>query len=233
MGDHQSAARSGCSPVAETDAVVTGAPASPSPSGLDGVRFAVIDIETSGLRPDRHRILQLAVVTVDARGQVLDRWSSYVRPRWLAVSRLGPRRLHGITKRQLRDAPNARTALQRALERVDGAVLTAHNLAFDMAFVRRAARRAGLAIPSGRQLCTLTVSRSLDPEGTLTHRLADLCKRYGVSLDRPHDALADAQATAQVLPFLLAAAGITTGEAIDALPSRPERRHRDGGHAGV
>ena len=52
------------------------------------------------------------------------------------------------------------------------------------------------------------LSRRLDPDRQLSHRLADLCARYDVALDRPHDALADAAATAAVLPHLLAAHGV-------------------------
>ena len=47
---------------------------------------------------------------------------------------------------------------------------------------------------------------------------SDLCVRYGVSLDRPHDALADAEATAAVLPHLLQAHGVVTVDQLSALP---------------
>ncbi len=51
--------------------------------------YAVVDVETSGLRPGRDHVLQIAVVTVDATGAVVDRWSTLVRPRrWW--HRVGP-----------------------------------------------------------------------------------------------------------------------------------------------
>jgi DNA polymerase III epsilon subunit-like protein len=46
----------------------------------------------------------------------------------------------------------------------------------------------------------------------MSHKLRDVAARYGKSTDRPHDALADAQLTAAVLPNLLAAHNITTRE---------------------
>ena len=65
--------------------------------------FAVVDVETSGLRPGRDHVLQIAVVTVDASGDVVDRWSTLVRRRrWW--HRVGPRHIHGITRRSLRSA---------------------------------------------------------------------------------------------------------------------------------
>jgi len=174
---------------------------------LDGVRFAVVDVETSGLRPRRHHLLQIAVVVVDATGAVGSEWSTYVRPRWWRVARLGPRHVHGITRPMLRHAPSESEAMAEFAARVHGAVLVAHNAKFDLAFLRRAAARAGVRLPAAAPLCTLRMSRALDPDRERSHRLADLCQRYDVHPGRAHDALADAEATAAVLPHLLDALG--------------------------
>ncbi len=166
--------------------------------------FAVVDVETSGLRPGRDHVLQIAVVTVDANGTVIDRWSTLVRPRrWW--HRVGPRHIHGITRRSLRSAPAAQEAFSELAQRLETSVFTAHNVDFDAEFIERAAQRAGVPLVIGRRVCTLDLSRQLDPDRQLTHGLADLCARYGVSLTDHHDALADATATAAVLPHLLRA----------------------------
>jgi DNA polymerase III subunit epsilon len=179
-------------------------------------RFAVVDVETSGLRPGRDHVLQIAVVTVDAAGTVVDRWSTLVRPRrWW--HRVGPRHIHGITRRSLRSAPAAREAFAELASRLDGTVFTAHNVDFDAEFIVRAAHRAGVPLDLNRRLCTLDLSRQLDPDRVLTHGLADLCARYGVLLNGHHDALADATATAAVLPHLLRQHGITDVALLDAL----------------
>ncbi len=180
------------------------------------VRFAVVDVETSGLSSERHRLLQIGVVVVDASGTQLDRWSSFVRPRHRLWFRVGPHRIHGISRRSLRHAPTAGDVLDALIERLDGCVVVAHNAAFDLAFLHQAARRAGRVLPVPASLCTLSLSRRLDPDRRQSHRLGALCERYGVALDRPHDALADAEATAAVLPYLLAAHHITTIEQVKA-----------------
>lgn len=181
-------------------------------------RFAVVDIETSGLSLRRHRILQIAVVTVE-HGVVVDEWSSLVRLRW-PWQGVGPRRVHGITRRSLRRAPRLDDVLAQLAVRLDGAVFTAHNVAFDWAFVERAARRSGIALPTPSRLCTLRLSRRLDPDRQQSHRLSDLCERYGVVNDRPHDALFDARATAAVLPDLLAAHRVTDSRGLAELYER-------------
>ncbi len=166
-------------------------------------RFAVVDVETSGLSDRRHRILQLGAVVIEANGTVVEQWSTLVRLAW-PLQRVGPTHIHGITRPMLRGAPRLSTALDQLAPLLDGAIFTAHNAQFDAGFIVRAAhRRNGFEL--GPQLCTLRMSRRLDPNRQMSHRLIDVAERYGVDLTAPHDALADATATAAILPHLLAA----------------------------
>ena len=184
-------------------------------TGVPLPNFAVVDLETSGLSSRRHRVLQIGLVTVTADGSVLDEWSSLVRLRW-PLQRVGPTDIHGLTRQHLRGAPRLDEALDELGTRLEGSIFTAHHAAFDAAFLARAARRrpADDLLRAGLDplLCTLRMSRRLDPDREQSHRLADVCARYDVALDRPHDALGDATATAAVLPHLLAAHGITDAE---------------------
>lgn len=174
-------------------------------------RFAVVDVETSGLRHRRHRILQLAVVTVLGDGTVVDSWVTTVRP---VFGRVGPTHVHGLTRRSLRGAPSFAAVAPELVRRLDGAVFTAHNARFDWAFVRRGLERTGYPVPDAARLCTLRLSRLLDPAGRQSHRLADVAARHGVDVTRAHDALADATATAELLPQLLVEADIGDVEAL-------------------
>jgi DNA polymerase-3 subunit epsilon len=203
-------------------------PIRPDPSPVPGTsaetvtdplpRFAVVDIETSGLSTRRHRILQVAVVTV-RDGAVVDEWSSLIKL-WWPLQRVGPRRVHGLDRSALRSAPPRRLVLPELAVRLDGAVFTAHNVGFDWPFIVRAARGSGIELRPAQRLCTLHLSRLLDPERRLSHRLGDVCERYGVVNDRPHDAAHDARATAAILPHLLAAHGVTAGHHLEPLYER-------------
>jgi DNA polymerase III subunit epsilon len=189
--------------------VVAMKPAAPDAGTLTDLRFAVVDVETSGLSTRRSRVLQVAVVTIDGTGTILDQWSSLIRPRLRWAFRLGPAHIHGLDRAALRAAPRDRVVLAELGRRLDGATFTAHNAGFDVAFLRRTARRARFRLPLSEHLCTLRLSRRLDPERLLSHRLHDLCERYGIANERPHDALEDALATAAVVPYLLRAHGIS------------------------
>ena len=177
---------------------------------LDDMRFAVVDVETSGLSLRRHHVLQIGLVVVDGNGRVLDRWSSLVAPRRRWWFRVGPVGIHGIRRHMVRAAPPGSEVLTELASRLADAHFVAHNAAFDAEFLRKAGKTHGVAVPIDNPLCTLTLSRRLDPDRELSHRLGDLCARYGIDLVRPHDALADADATAAVLPHLLRAHGITS-----------------------
>jgi DNA polymerase-3 subunit epsilon len=190
-------------------------------------RFAVVDLETSGLDPRRHRVLQVAMVTVDESGAIHDEWETFVKLRWPLAS-VGPTDIHGITRSMLRQAPRLHDVLEEFAERLGDSLFVAHNARFDGEFLVRAANHrstpAQLAVKLERRLCTLRMSRRLDPGRELSHRLGDVADRYGVALDRPHEALADAHATALVLPHLLQAHGVSKVNDLDPFMDRPTER---------
>ncbi|MFK8026216.1 MAG: PolC-type DNA polymerase III [Ilumatobacter sp.] len=186
-------------------------------------RFAVVDVETSGLKSHRHRLLQVAMVSVDAAGRVDEEWETFVRLRW-PLSSVGPTHVHGITRSDLRGAPPAAEVVDELCGRLGDRLLVAHNARFDGEFLRRAAGsrlEPEHAARLERRLCTLRMSRRLDPDRSRSHRLGDLCDRYGVALDRPHEALADARATAAILPHLLNEHAITEASQLEPFLDRP------------
>jgi len=171
-------------------------------------RFAVVDVETNGLSSRRDWVLQVAVITTTGDGEVLDRWSSSVRPRF---GRVGPTHIHGLRAHDLKEAPTFADVAPDLVRRLDGAVFTAHNAEFDWGFVARALRRAGYRAPDTTRLCTARLSRAVAREAP-SHRLVDVCERHGIVITRAHDAAADAEATAAVLPFLFADGALETAD---------------------
>ena len=173
----------------------------------------VLDLETSGLDPHSDHILQIAAVDVtltEAAGIVTaeptGEWSTLVKlPRpW---TRVGAREIHGITRRRLLRGIPLQEAISELDRRLEGRIAIAHNLDFDWGFLETGREREGLPASNSPRACTLKISRSLDPDRQRSHRLGDLCREHGVVLVNAHDALADAQATAALLPLLLSQAG--------------------------
>lgn len=181
------------------------------PQGLRDLRFAVVDLETSGGTPkafwDRHErfqpaaeITEVGVVTLS--GPVMeDRFQ-----RLCAIEGALPgiiQSLTGITPRMLQDAPAwSRVAFELATV-MEGRVWVAHHAPFDGGFLKA-------YLPEGlwgrhRLVCTRLLVKALVPE--LPRRsLAECCAHFGIVNTRAHRALADAEATAELLRLLLARA---------------------------
>lgn len=185
-------------------------------TSIDDVRFAVVDTETTGLSTDDDRVLQIGVVVVRGNGTVEREFATYLRRLTWGIGHVGAYHVHGITRRQLRSGVKPHEALGMLNHLIEGCIFTAHNARFDIGFLGADATRLGVPLNITGPLCTLNLSRRLDPGRTMSHKLKDVAARYGKSTDRPHDALADALLTAAVLPNLLAAHGITASDQLAA-----------------
>ena len=87
--------------------------------------YAVIDVETTGLKQGwHHRLVEVAIVHVDRVGAVTDEWCTLVNPK----RDLGPQHKHGITATEVRSAPDFGQVAAAVVERLRGRVLVAHNL---------------------------------------------------------------------------------------------------------
>jgi DNA polymerase III subunit epsilon len=151
------------------------------PSG----RIVVFDCETTGIYT-KDRVIEVALVTVGPDGEVLDQWESLVNPR----RDVGPTWIHGITGSVVAGAPEFEELAGAIAMRLDGAVLAAHNLPFDLRMISAEFARSGVAFDPGAGVDTLRLARG---------KLGDVCRQYGIMIGEAHRALDDALATAQLL----------------------------------
>ena len=162
-------------------------------------QFAVIDVETTGLSYNaHHRIIEIGVVLLDSSLRPVRHWETLVNPN----RDLGPTRVHGIRARDLRDAPEFGDIAHELADLLAGRILVAHNAMFDSGFVSAEYRRLGVRIgdlaPSS--VCTMQLApRVLRGVG---RGLDACCAAAGITNERAHAALSDADATARLLGFL-------------------------------
>jgi len=169
---------------------------------LAGTTFAVVDLETTGSVIGVDEIIEVGAAVVED-GEIVERyetlvWTDRTIPSWVA-------RLTGIGNRDLAGAPTFSDIAGDLFELLEGRVFVAHDIRFDLPFLRWEFARRGLNRPAVTGLCTLQLSRHLWPE-LESRSLIDLSSRFGISHDNPHRAAADAEATAGVLIHALAAA---------------------------
>lgn len=160
--------------------------------------YTVIDVETTGLSAQNHRVLEIAVVRTDAVGRIAGEWSRRVDPE----GPVGATHIHGITADDVRGAPKFGELIPHLNQWMQGTVLVAHNARFDTAFIRTEYSNAGWDLPWLPTLCTLEASSYYLPDMD-RRRLADCCAMARVPLQGAHSALGDARATAGLLSYFV------------------------------
>ena len=158
------------------------------------MKFAVVDIETTGLYHQGHGITEIAVIHVDDAGyrQV---FHSMVNPRKTIPA--GITHLTGIDNVAVLDAPDFADIVDELEEALYDRIFVAHNVNFDYNFLKAAFEKAGKPFKYQR-LCTMRYSRKVLPDNR-SHRLKSVCLSLGIENADEHRAGGDALATAHIL----------------------------------
>lgn len=158
-----------------------------------GRHYLAFDLETTGTEPLRDEIIEIGAVRI-SDGILGEEFSALVKP-----SRPLPRlisELTGITAQDLAEAPPLTEVLPKFLDFMGDSVLVAHNIEFDYAFLKRAARRILKKRLSAETFCTLVAARRRMPGQS--HRLGAVAEALGIELKDWHRATADARAAAEI-----------------------------------
>lgn len=169
--------------------------AEPVPSRL-AHEFAFVDVETTGLDARVDRVIEVGIVATDAQCNVLDEWCSLVRPDDEEFS-AGATRIHLIETEWLRAAPRFAELLAQIAHRLNGRIIAAHNVQFDVEFLQEEFKRAGYSDEhqgTWVTLCTLDLARAVD----VPRRPDRACFALGIPYEK-HNALGDAKACSQLL----------------------------------
>lgn len=193
--------------------------------------FVVVDLETTGGAPDGGGITEIGAVKVRG-GEELGSLATLVNPGqpippYITV-------LTGITQAMVLPAPPIEAVLPSFLEFLGDAVLVAHNAPYDVGFLKAACARHGYRWPNPRVLDTAALARRVLARDEVPNRkLGTLAAYFRTPRQPTHRALADAQATVDVLHGLIARLGgygvYTLGDAIEftraLTPVQRRKRH--------
>ena len=91
-------------------------------------RYAVIDVETTGLSPKFERLTEIAIIIVE-NGQIVDEFSSLLNPEKKIPYRIT--QLTGINNQMVQEAPYFFEIAKQVVKMTDNCIFVGHNASFD------------------------------------------------------------------------------------------------------
>ncbi len=161
-------------------------------AGMGGIRmltdYLALDLETTGLSPERDRIIEIGAVKYK-NGMETERFSRFVKIYQSLPEKIIE--LTGITDKMLSGGDEEKIVLTEFLKFAKGMpVLLGHNIGFDFSFLKVAAARFGMEFER-EALDTLLFAKKLHPE-LASRTLSALCAHYKIVQERAHRAVDDA-----------------------------------------
>ena len=168
--------------------------------------FVAIDFET--LYPQRVSACSVGMVKyID--GKIVDSFYTLIRPPFDYPGKCGGvlTWVHGLTEEMVKNERTFKEVLPEMERFVDGLPLVAHNACVERACIRDASAYYGIetTIDFENIFDTLPLSRQaeaklgISEEGLGTHQLDTVCKRFGISGNNHHNALADAEMSGNLM----------------------------------
>jgi DNA polymerase-3 subunit epsilon len=192
---------------------------------LDDCVYAVVDVETTGMRAgfgDRITEIAIAVVHGGRREIVFESLVNPERPIPRAICSIT-----NITDDMVRHAPCFAELAERVLAVLSGRVFVAHNARFDWNFLSAELHRSRNLTLDGTRLCTVRLARRL-VQGVRSCGLDSLCRFFGFHNRARHRAAGDALVTAELLNRLLMLARAEGARTLQDLALIERRRTRRG-----
>lgn len=152
--------------------------------------YIVLDIETTGLSPERNKIIEIGAIKIE-EGVIKDTFQSFINPDIDLTSNIID--LTGITDDMIKDSPKAGEVLKEFMLFSGNLPILGHNILFDYSFLKVNYKKMGISYERDG-LDTLKLSRILHVE-LKSKSLANMCLHYNIINKHAHRALDDAQAT--------------------------------------
>lgn len=177
-----------------------------------GVSFVAIDVETTGLRPTQHRIIEIGIAKY-VNGRCIERYSRLINPERRVPDYI--RKLTGLTDSDLIPAPRFAQVAAEIVEFVGDMLVLGHNIGFDIAFLNAEFERVRMPVLGNASIDTIPMAmrvlgRRIRPS------LDRVATAVGLSPRTYHRALGDAELTAEVALRLMGMA-VEAGTSLESL----------------
>lgn len=168
------------------------------PNILKEKTYVVFDIESTGLNFDLDKITEIGAVKI-VNGVIRETFSTLINPQ--VQIRAETIALNGIDNELVKNSPLVKDVLPDFFKFCDGSEIVAHNIDFDIKFIKYNADKIGYYFYH-TQHDTLKIARK-NIKGLSNYKLDTLCEHFSIELKDHHRAWHDALATAHLFIELM------------------------------
>jgi DNA polymerase-3 subunit epsilon len=176
--------------------------------------LAFIDLETTGLDPEKHEILEIGLVLArqtltPGRGsqvELIEEVEWKVKPEHIETAEPEALRINRYNEADWLFASSLQQVIEALAEKTNDAIMIAQNVTFDWGFLERAFRRTGVQNKMHYHrldLLSMAYAKLYHSEKLTKFNLASLAEYFGLKNERAHTALADTRVTYEVYKKLL------------------------------
>ena len=160
----------------------------------EGTVFTAFDTETTGLEPEKCRIVEIGAVQFDKSG-ILRTYNTLINPQIDIPLQI--QAINHITNDMVAFSPVVQTILPDFISFISNSMLVAHNAGFDLSFLNTELLRCNMKPLRNRAIDTLTLSRWAYPQLT-SHKLQYLAEVMHIPSGTAHRACDDASVCKEV-----------------------------------
>ena len=200
-------------PMHEDEKNQAGGEAARHGSSMKTTDLVFVDIETTGMDSRVQEIIEIGLLRVSQSWQdgvptFVEQfaWNAKISPKHIETADPAALRINGYSADGWSGATELSEALALFSDKTAGAIMVAHNVAFDFEFLN--ANLARYAIPNRMHYHRLdTVSMAYqalrDAPETSRYSLVELCKHFGIEFLHPHSAMPDVYADFELFKKLV------------------------------
>ena len=155
----------------------------------DKATFVAFDTETTGLRPDENKVVEIGAVKFNKDG-IISRFSVLINPEMVMPEEA--KAVNHITDEMLKDQPIFKDIAKDFLRFIQNSVLIAHNASFDINFINTELKNCKIGRLTNKVLDTLIFAREVFPRLD-SYKLQDLAKRFEIIAFEAHRAEDDSR----------------------------------------
>ncbi|UXR73036.1 DEAD/DEAH box helicase [Staphylococcus sp. IVB6238] len=164
---------------------------------MNSTRYAVVDLETTGNQAYTDDIIQIGIVFIENH-KIIDKYQSMIKtdkeiPTFIQA-------LTAIENDMLTQAPYFHEIANELFQKLQGCIFVAHNVNFDLNFLKIAFEQCHITYQPTRVIDTLEMFKIAFPSEK-SYQLSELADALNIPLTQAHRADEDAETTAKIMLY--------------------------------